>query len=226
MARDRRDRDDDSDDDDRPRRAPRRPRDDDDFEEVARPRAKPAGDNTAVKVLAIVGVVLVALTLICSGVIFMVYRSVARGVNDAQQQAQQDMTRMAAEQQKVMNQELVKAGNDMQQRQAEAANSDKAKATAAVAAFMQEIKGGRAGAAYLMMSAEYRSQTTQAAFAELLRANATDLNRTFAPRADFFAPEAGTTYAFDISAGFKKTKVTAIKEDGKWVIDVFTVTGR
>ena len=222
MARDRRD---DDDDDDRPRRA-RRPRDDDDDDDRPRSaRRKPKADNT-VKVLLIVGGVLVVLVLICAGVGLTVYTSIARGVGNAQQKAQQDFTKMAEQQQKEMNKSVDQMGEDMRKRQTDAANSDKAKATEAVAAFLQEVKGGRAAAAYRLMSAEFRQKTTEAAFAEFLRANATDINNTFPPHADIFAPDTGTTYAFDISTGFKKTNVTAVKQDGKWVIDVFTVTAR
>ena len=221
MARDRRD---DDDDDDRPRRA-RRPRDDDDDDRPRSARRKPKADNT-VKVLLIVGGVLVVLVLICAGVGLTVYTSIARGVGNAQQKAQQDFTKMAEQQQKEMNKSMDQMGEDVRKRQADAANSDKAKATEAVAAFLQEVKGGRAAAAYRLMSAEFREKTTEAAFAEFLRANATDISRTFPPHADIFAPDTGTTYAFDISTGFKKTNVTAVKQDGKWVIDVFTVAGR
>ena len=56
--------------------------------------------------------------------------------------------------------------------------------------------------------------------------NAGDLGRTFPPGADLFAPETGSTYAFDLSIGFKKITVTAIKQGGQWVIDVFTVGPR
>ena len=221
MARDRRD----DDDDDRPRRA-RRPRDDDDDDDRPRSaRRKPKADNT-VKVLLIVGGVLVVLVLICAGVGLTVYTSIARGVGNAQQKAQQDFTKMAEQQQKEMNKSMDQMGEDVRKRQTDAANSDKAKATEAVAAFLQEVKGGRAAAAYRLMSAEFRQRTTEAAFAEFLRANAAQINNTFPPHADIFAPDTGTTYAFDISTGFKKTNVTAVKQDGKWVIDVFTVAGR
>ena len=201
MARDRRDRDDDV-DDDRPRRAPRRRRDDDDddFDEVARPRAKPAGGNTAVKVLGIVGGVLLVIALICAGLIFMVYRGVARGFDNMQQQ--------------------------QKQHEAAAANTDKGKATAAAEAFMQELKGGRANAAYRLLSADYRRRTTEAEFAKLVAADSAGMGSSFPVRADLFAPDTGTTYIFEVWAGSKTVKLTVIKEDGKWVIDVFTVTGR
>ncbi len=219
MARDRLPRDDDDSDDDRPRRAPRRqPRDgddDNDFEETPRPRAKPAGGNTAVKVLAILGGVLVVITLICGGLIFMVYRSVARGFNDVQQQMQQDMQKNAA-----------RRGEEQKQQEAAAANSDKVKATAAAEAFIQEVKGGRAGAAYRMMSADYRRRTTEAEFAKLVAANSAGKGSTSPVRADLFAPDSGTTYTFEVWAGFKTVKLTAIKENGAWAIDVYTVTDR
>ena len=227
MARDRTPRDGDDDEDDRPRRA-RRPRDDDEDDEDDRPRSarrKPKADNT-VKVLLIIGGVLVVVVLICAGVGLTIYTSIARGVGNAQQKAQQDFTKMAEQQQKEMNKSMDQMGEDVRKRQTDAANSDKAKATEAVAAFLQEVKGGRAAAAYRLMSAEFRQKTTEAAFAEFLRANATDINRTFPPSADIFAPDTGTTYAFDISTGFKKTNVTAIKQDGKWVIDVFTIAAK
>ena len=220
MARDRRDRDDDDFDDDRPRRAPRRrPRDDDDFDddrprraprrrrddddddfdEVARPRAKPAGGNTAVKVLGIVGGVLLVIALICAGLIFMVYRGVARGFDNMQQQ--------------------------QKQHEAAAANTDKGKATAAAEAFMQELKGGRANAAYRLLSADYRRRTTEAEFAKLVAADSAGMGSSFPVRADLFAPDTGTTYIFEVWAGSKTVKLTVIKEDGKWVIDVYNATG-
>jgi len=235
MARDRRDRrdDDDSDDSDdaRPRRpARRRPRDDDDSDDAPRPARGAAKPDNTVKVLLIVGGLVLTLVLICAGVVLIIYNSVARGFGAAQQKAQQDMTKMAEQQQKEMNKVFDKAvgkmDDDMKKSKSDEANSDKAKATAAVVAFMQEVKGGRAAAAYQMMSPEYRQKTTQATFTELMQANAGDLGRTFTPRADFFSPETGTTYPFDLSIGFKKITVTAIKQGGQWVIDVFTVGPR
>ena len=228
MARDRRPRDDDDFDDDQPRRAPRRrPRDDDDFDdEPARPPRRATKPDNTVKVLAVVGGVLLGIAVVCSGAAFLVYRSVARGVSDAQQKAQQDMTKMAVEQQKVMNQEMAKAGDAMQQRQVDRVNSDKAKATAAAEAFLQEVNGGRAGAAYRMLSADYRRRTTEAEFAKLLAAGSAGRGSSFPVKADLFAPDSGTTYTFEVWAGSQTVKLTAIKENGAWAIDAFTVTGK
>ena len=224
MARDRRN---DENDDDRPRRA-RRPRDEDedDDDRPRSARAKPAGGNTAVKVVLIVGGVLVVITLICAGVGLVIYKSIARGVDDARAKTQVDFNKLAEENMKQHNKNVDKMLDDQQQRQQKAANADKVKATAAAAAFMQEVKGGRAAAAYALTSADFRGRTTEAAFAALVRDNAPALAKSVAPQADIFTPESGSTYAFSIWAGFQTVNVTAIKQDGKWVIDVFTVTGR
>lgn len=226
MARDRTTRDDD-DEDDRPRRA-RRPRDDDEDDEDDRPRSarrKPKADNT-VKVLLILGGVLVVVVLICAGVGLTIYKSIARGVDDARSKTQVDFNKLAEENMKQHNKNVDKMLDDQQQRQQKAANADKVKATEAAAAFMQEVKGGRGAAAYRMTSAEFRGRTSEAAFEAMVRDNAPALAKSVAPHADIFAPESGSTYAFSIWAAFQTVNVTAIKQDGKWVIDVFTVTGR
>ncbi len=203
MARDRNPRDDD-DEDDRPRR-PRRPRDDDDDDEDDRPRKprrKPKADNT-VKVLLILGGVLVVVALICSGTAYGIYRSLARKVADAQKQFEADMAKQAAED-----------------------DSDKGRATVAVEAFVAELEAGRTTAAYALTSAGYRRRTTEAAFAATVRPIAADLPDATPVLANEFAPDTGATYTFEIWAGTKAVKITAVKEGGKWAVDAFTVTAQ
>ena len=215
MPRDR----DDEDYDDRPRRpARRRPRDGD------RPRrGTPRPDNT-VNVLLVVGGVVVALALVCGGVAIYVYSSIARQIDATKNQMLADQAKLAAEQQRVANEEMSKS---MAAARQAAVNSDKTKATEAVAAFMQEVKAKRPAAAYRMLSAEYRGRTTEADFAAFLAANATHFERPFPPQADPFAAETGSTFTFNVNpVARKRFTLVATKEGGKWVVDSLTVADR
>jgi len=229
MARDRRDRDDDDDDDERPRRpARRRPRDDDDEDDDApRPARRPAKSDNTVKVLLIVGGVVVVLALVCGGVTVYVYSSIARQIGVAQNQLVAEEAKIAAEHQRARDVEIAKIGEDHRKERAAAVNSDKTKATEAVAAFMEEVKAKRPAAAYRMLSAEYRRKTTEEAFAAFLAANATHFARPFPPQADPFAAETGSTFTFNVNpVARKRCTVVATKEGGQWVMDSFTVAER
>ncbi len=202
MARARRPDDEDDDDfDDRPRR-PRGRRADDD-------RGRPPPPSNAPKILLIIGGVFVALTLICGGVALYIYNSIAKGIN----QVQQDMHQ--------------KVQQNLDEMREEEKNADKPKATAAVSAFFQEVRGDRLAAAYQMTSSDYRKRVPETEFGELVAANAKNLKSghlNVVP--DVFAPNKGTTYAYEIWVGFATANVTAVNENGKWVIDRFTIANR
>ncbi len=237
MARDRRPRDDDDFDDDRPRRAPRpRPRDDDDddFEEADRPRPRPAGSNTAVKVLAIVGVVLLGITLICSGACFLVYRSIARGVEETQQrlaQAAAESQKRAEESRKEAEKQALldapKREAERKKREADEAATDKAQATVAVQAFMFELKGGQTAAAYQSTTTAFQARVTEAAFEAMVKPPGVALNfNVMMVRPDHFAPSSGRSFTYEIWLVTRTAKVTAVKQDGQWRVDQFTVAAK
>ena len=141
-------------------------------------------------------------------------------------QMQQDMAKKAVERQKVMDQEMAKAGDAMQKRQADRMYPDKVNAATAAEAFVQEVKGGRAGAAYQKLSVGYRARTTEAEFAKVVAANSAGMASTRRVEADIFAPDTGTTFTFALWAAGKTVRLTAIRENDAWAIEQFTVTAK
>ena len=215
MARARRISDDD-DDDTPPRR--RRPRDED-YDDDRPRRRKPAKDQTP-KVLLILGGVLVVVLLICCGTVLYIYNSAARGVNQVQRQMQQDLRDDLAKAQE-------RQAKDRAAREQAAANSDKAKATAAVNAFLAEVRGGRADAAYQLTTPSYRQRVGEREFARLLEKEAQALSRGMPTvSANLLDPDSGSTYSYEIWAGFSTVRVTAVGEGGRWAIDRFAVGAR
>ena len=202
--------DDEYEDDDRPRRR-RRDEDSDDEDDDPRPvrrRATSGGSGNTV-VLALAGTVL-GVFLICGGVALYVYRSVARGVDQVQQNMKSDMERMRVEQ---------------EQRKKDKEGSDKALAGKAVDQFLVEVKADRPEAAYQLTTADFRRRVSPDEFRKQIAGLADASVRWLEMRADFFAPDDGSTFVFDSSGGFGTTvKITAVREAGKWLIDRFGVT--
>ena len=102
------------------------------------PPPESGGGNTAVKIIAIIGAVLLGIAVVCGGVVYYLVYSVKKGVSSLQEQITQEM--------------------EKQKKQRE--NSNKTKAQKVVDAFMQELKGNRIEAAYQMTTAAYQKRVS------------------------------------------------------------------
>jgi hypothetical protein len=231
-------------DDDRP---PGRYRDDYD-----RPRRRPApepdsGSSTAIKIIAILGGVIVAISLVCGGVAYYVLYSVKQGaervgdgvadVIEKQQQQfaleQQRIQKQMEEDQKKAQERFIQEekerkeqlAKDQQERKQKLA--DKAKATAFANTFLGEVKAGRTAQAYAMTSAGYQRRVSQEQFAEQLRDNANNLKGigTFRDRSVGFEQDFEPPFSYNETSvgkgGFIKVEVTVAKEGDGWKVDQF-----
>lgn len=198
------------DDYDRPRRR-RRDEDSDDEDDDPRP-AKPGSGATIVMVLA--GTV-VACLLICGGIGVYIYRSVARGVDaarqDVQQQVDTNLQRMKEEGER----------REAQRKKDEEA-ADRTQAKKLADQFLAEAKGGRAEAAYALTTADFQKRVPLAEFQKQTGPLATRDGRAVQLQAAFGAPAAGTTFTFENFGGLVTVNLTVVKDDGRWLVDRFS----
>jgi flagellar motor protein MotB len=217
-----------------------------------RPRYRPVpepdnGGNTAVKIIAILGAVVVAISLVCGGLAYYVFYSAKQGaqrvgdgfadVVEKQQQQfaleQQRIQKQMEEQHKLAVEQAQKEEKERKEQQAKAQQerkqklADKAKATAFANTFLGEVKAGRTAQAYAMTSAGYRRRVSQEQFAEQLRDNANNLRGvgTFRDRSVGFEQDFEPPFSYNETSvgkgGFIKVEVTVTKEDDGWKVDQF-----
>ncbi len=192
---------------------------DDEFDQPRRnwPEPVESGGNTAVKIIAILGAVVLGVALICGGLVYYVFYSVKKGVSTLHEQLSAEVEKQKEQMQK-----------EMQKRQQERENSNKAKSEKFVAAFLQEVKGGRAEAAYAMTTVDYRKRVSLEQFRELLQKNADVLRRVPRLLAGGLDPDTATTFRYEATTlrgggGFVKVGVTVVKEGEEWKVDQLTV---
>ena len=184
----------------------RRFRDDDyeDDEDEPMPR-RPRGNGQTPKVLAILGGVFVAIVAICCGAGLYVYTLTMKAANEVQQNQREDLER---------------ARDKRARDEANAANADKGRATAAVNAFLAEVRGGRLDEAYALTSAGFRKRVSEPEFARLVEANAGTFRGGFPTvEPSLFDPDEGATFSFEKRVGLSVVRLTAIRVGNVWVID-------
>jgi hypothetical protein len=215
---------DDDDDDDRPRR-PRRRREDDDLDD--RPIRKSSG-GSGTTIALIFGGVILGIFLICGGVVLYIYTSVKKGVQEVQAKVGQDLERMRVEaEQRRIEQEAKDA-----KRAEEEKNSDYGRARSAAEAIMQNVKARRIEAIHEGATPAYQKRTTVEQLKTLIETNKDYLDAFRKFEKDFGEepPLSGSTYLFSqqlqTAFGFRKVKITMVKEGTEWKMDQIIVENR
>jgi hypothetical protein len=202
---------------------------DDDYDEYDRPRRdRPepvdSGGNTAVKIIAILGAVVLGIALICGGLVYYVVYSVKKGVSTLHEQLSAELEK----QKDRMQEELQKQREQTQQELQKRENSNKVKSQKFVALFLQELKAGQAEAAYQMTSAAYQKRLSLEQFRQWLQKNAEVLRRVPILQAGPFDADTATTFRYEattlgMGGGFVKVAATVLKEGEEWKVDQLAV---
>lgn len=190
--------------------------DEDDFPARRSRRDEPpaSGGNTAVKIIGIIGGVLVVLFLVCGGLVYYVFYSTKKAVNEVGQDVAKRVDKMAEE---------------ARAREKELENSDKSVSHRAAEAFVQELKGRRTDAAYDLTTAAYQKRVTREEFATLLEQYKDQVGTGVPFTKDFGAPDMGTSYSYKKTlhnlkgGGFLEMLVTMVKVGTAWKVDQFTI---
>jgi hypothetical protein len=199
----------------------RRRFEDDDYDRPSRRRrSEPSNDggNTAVKIVAIIGGIVLLFALICGGL-------VGYGIWSARKAADEASREFA----KTADKQLDKMAEEQRLREKERESSDRAVSLRAAEAFSQELKGRRVDAAYALTTVEYQRRVTRAEFAELLDQHKDELNTGLPFREDIFAPEQGTSYIYKRNlfarggGGFLELSITIVKVGNTWKVDQLSI---
>jgi len=186
--------------------------DDRDYDDDRPARQTSGGGGSAVKIIAIIGGVLVALFVVCGGLIFGGCYLMHRSVQNMQSQMVGQLDKMQA---------------DNEKRMEAAKNSDKSLSKVAAEKFLAEVKAKRYDAAYQLTSQSYRKGTTRKEFQDYVTKHYDALIATSPMQEDFFAPDSGTTYVVTKkgrdAGAFVDVKLTMIKEGGGWKVDQINV---
>ena len=180
---------------------PRRDYDDDDDRDDDRPRRRPryeprpsSGGNTAVKIIAIIGGVILTIVLVCGGTVYF-------AVNRFFKFGEESIAKMQ-EQQK---------------------NSNRAKSQAAADTFIRNLKAKRFDEAFQMTTANCRKKhANPVALEEFVKDNPKIKDVNMLIPKDF--GENATIYNFEDTmfaqgGGFNKLEVTVVLEGADWKID-------
>jgi hypothetical protein len=194
---------------------PRLSDDYDDFDDTP-PGRRPVPDlssgMSSVKIVAIIAGVVLALALMCGGIGFYAIYAFQRTAEGFQEKIGEQMEKMRKEQER---------------QQKEQENSDKEKSRQFANDFVQELRGGRAEAAYARTTAAYRKRVSLEQLKGLMASQAKALQRFTGFFADPLAPDKGTTFSFTetVLAGGKQRviRVTAVKAKEAWKVDQFAV---
>jgi hypothetical protein len=185
---------------------------DDEDERPRRRSSAESGGNTAVKILAIIGAVVLGIVLVCGGLAFYAFRSAQQGLDQMQVEVAARQEQMRREQ---------------QERERKEANSDNGRSEQFANAFLQEVKGNRADPAYRMTTAAFKARVSQDAFKTLVQKSAGPLNLSLPVSADLFAPEAGAVYSFHgpvmDNRRVLNLSLTVVKEGNDWKVDQFAL---
>jgi hypothetical protein len=212
MARNRRDDYDDEDDDyedERPARRRPAPR-----QSAARPP-----NNTAVKVIAILGGVFALVVLVCGGISVYVYMSIARGVNEAQQRMLAEAKAREAAAAKAQPPAPVPGW------MADEKVTDKGMAKEAGLDFIGYLRDGRFAPAAGMMTNDLRETES---VDTLSRHAATNQQILSWPRLHGlrdrtpFGPKEGTTFRFELGTPWGDIPLTMVKQGDRWLVSSVT----
>ena len=175
----------------------------------------PPGGNSAIKIVGIVGGAVVVFGLIICGLIYYAFYPAKKGLAQINDDLQKQTQILQADMQ-----------HDLENRKLEEQNGDKAQATKAANAFLQEIKGRRFDTAYEMTTEKYKSRVPKVKFRALITEFGKEIGRVIQFRPDLAAENVGDTFTFKetiIRNGLLKLTLALVKDDGKWKVDELAV---